>query len=78
MYNMANSNSWKNDEACLLKTMQLWLERHVHAINPSVYKEKKPMDQVVPVKMTVQLGRTFTDVMDYHNLTDVSLGMEER
>ena len=64
--NMVNSDGWKKDEACLLKATKLWSKTLGHATNPSIYKGKKHMEQIVGVNMMVQLGRTFEDLG--HNL----------
>jgi hypothetical protein len=66
--NVVNSNGWKKDEACLLKTMQLWSKTLGHAIEPSIYKGKNHMEQITAVNMMVQLGRTFEYAMEGHNL----------
>ena len=66
---MVNSDGWKKDKAYLPKTMKLWSKTLGHAIIPSIYKGKKHMEQTVRVKMTVNLERTFEDLMDGHNPT---------
>jgi hypothetical protein len=66
--NVVNSDGWKKDEACLLKTMKLWSKTMGHAIDPSIYKGKKHMEQIAGVTMTVQLGRAFEDLMEGHNI----------
>ena len=75
---MVNSNGWKKDKACLLKTMKLWSKTLEYAINPSIYKGKKHMEQVTTVNMTVQLGRMFEDLMGGHNLMGFTFKKEER
>ena len=39
-----------------------------HTIDPSIYKGKKHVELVTTVNMIVQLGKTFKDPLDGHNL----------
>ena len=66
--NVVTSKGWKKGEAYMLKTMKMWSKSLVHAIDPSIYKGKKHMEQITLVDMTVKLGRTFEDIMDSHSM----------
>ena len=67
--NVVNINGQKKDMVCLLNTLKLWSKTLGHAIDLSIYKRKKHMEHVAEVNMTVQLGRTFENIMDDNNLS---------
>ena len=64
--NVVTCEGWKKDEAYLLKTMKTWSKSLVHAIDPSIYKGNKHMEQITSVDMMVKLGQTFQDIMEGH------------
>ena len=68
VYTVVSSNAWKKDKVCLLKKIKVEWKTLGHAIDPSIYRGKKYIEQVAAVNMTVQLGRTFKNPFDGHNL----------
>ena len=68
VYTVVSSNAWKKDKVCLLKKIKLQWKTLRHKIDTYTYRRKKHIEHATAVQMTVQLGKTFKDPLDGHNL----------